>query len=138
MIERYTPKNDDVGYGRPPQHTRFKKGQSGNPSGRPRSEPEPISATTLLADELQSTIFVTENGRTVKITKVGLLIKQALNNAITKDADRVLRLLMKDPDKWDRLVGTSTKKHPRVREDISKLSFEEKLAKMKEIIANSK
>jgi hypothetical protein len=31
--------NDDdgkVGYGRPPKHTRFKKGQSGNPRGRPK------------------------------------------------------------------------------------------------------
>ena len=26
----------DVGYGKPPVHTRFRKGQSGNPSGRPR------------------------------------------------------------------------------------------------------
>ena len=30
-------KNRDVGYGRPPVHTRWKKGQSGNPKGRPRS-----------------------------------------------------------------------------------------------------
>ena len=27
---------DGVGYGRPPQATQFKKGQSGNPRGRPR------------------------------------------------------------------------------------------------------
>jgi len=26
----------DVGYGKPPVHTRFRKGQSGNPNGRPR------------------------------------------------------------------------------------------------------
>ena len=26
----------EVGYGKPPKHTRFKKGQSGNPKGRPR------------------------------------------------------------------------------------------------------
>jgi len=26
----------DVGYGKPPIHSRFCKGQSGNPSGRPR------------------------------------------------------------------------------------------------------
>jgi hypothetical protein len=31
MAETY-----DVGYGKPPEHTRFKKGHSGNPSGRPR------------------------------------------------------------------------------------------------------
>ncbi len=29
-------RDDEVGYGKPPRHTRFKKGQSGNPSGRPR------------------------------------------------------------------------------------------------------
>ena len=26
----------DAGYGKPPRHSRFKKGQSGNPKGRPR------------------------------------------------------------------------------------------------------
>ena len=26
----------EVGYGKPPQHTRFKKGRSGHPEGRPR------------------------------------------------------------------------------------------------------
>jgi Family of unknown function (DUF5681) len=28
--------NYDVGYGKPPQHTRFRKGHSGNPRGRPK------------------------------------------------------------------------------------------------------
>ena len=28
----------EVGYGKPPKATRFKKGQSGNPKGRPRRQ----------------------------------------------------------------------------------------------------
>ncbi len=31
MSEKY-----DVGYGKPPRHSRFKKGRSGNPAGRPK------------------------------------------------------------------------------------------------------
>jgi hypothetical protein len=32
-------KDYDVGYGRPPKDSRFKKGQSGNPGGRPTGSP---------------------------------------------------------------------------------------------------
>ena len=37
---------DGVGYGRPPQATQFKKGQSGNPRGRPR---KPRGEATIAA-----------------------------------------------------------------------------------------
>ena len=30
------PKDHEVGYGRPPKHTQFKAGTSGNPKGRPK------------------------------------------------------------------------------------------------------
>jgi len=30
------PDKDEVGYGKPPSHTKFVKGQSGNPKGRPK------------------------------------------------------------------------------------------------------
>ncbi len=38
-----------VGYGKPPVETRFQKGQSGNPEGRPRSKKQLV---TLLAEAL--------------------------------------------------------------------------------------
>ena len=41
----------DVGYGKPPVNTRFRKGQSGNPHGRPRGA---RSASTILNAALKS------------------------------------------------------------------------------------
>ena len=34
----------DIGYGKPPEDTRFKKGQSGNPRGRPKKQPKDVAA----------------------------------------------------------------------------------------------
>jgi hypothetical protein len=35
-MAKHTKNDVEVGYGKPPKGTRFKKGQSGNPSGRPK------------------------------------------------------------------------------------------------------
>jgi Family of unknown function (DUF5681) len=49
----------DVGYRKPPRHTRFAKGQSGNPRGRP---PGAKNLKTLLSEALNETVIVSENG----------------------------------------------------------------------------
>ena len=42
-------------YGNPPKKYQFKKGQSGNPKGRPRKKPQ---TGTTLADDLRSASLV--------------------------------------------------------------------------------
>ena len=49
----------EVGYGKPPRHTRFKKGQSGNPRGRPSGSK---NLKTLLNEALNERVVVTEEG----------------------------------------------------------------------------
>jgi hypothetical protein len=53
-----------VGPGRPPLHTRFRKGQSGNPGGRSKKK-----LHALLADAPNEPPFVTIDGERRKITK---------------------------------------------------------------------
>ena len=79
-----------VGYGRPPRHTRFVKGQSGNPRGRP---PHSKNLSTLLNDTLNEPVTITEDGRRRKITKREAVIKQLVNKSASADA-RSLKILL--------------------------------------------
>src|SRR6516165_8830743 len=63
-------------YRKPPEHTRFKKGQSGNPRGR-----TPKNLPALLAAALNEKVTVTENGKRRQITKREAVIAQLVNKS---------------------------------------------------------
>jgi hypothetical protein len=85
----------EVGYGKPPPHTRFKKGQSGNPRGRPAGAK---NLKTLLTDALNEPVVVTENGGHRKITKRQAIVTQLVNRSATADwrAIKILFDLLRD------------------------------------------
>lgn len=70
----------DVGYKKPPKSTQFKKGQSGNPKGRPKLYK---SFKEDLLEELQETIITKENGKEKIITKQKGVIKRIMNSALS-------------------------------------------------------
>lgn len=75
-----------VGYAKPPQATRFKPGQSGNPKGRPKGAK---NFATIFEEELETRIPVTENGKRKKITKRRAAVKQIVNKAVGGDVKAI-------------------------------------------------
>jgi hypothetical protein len=71
-------RDDEVGYRKPPRRTRFRKGQSGNPRGRPSGAK---NLSTMLSEALNELVIVAENGRRRKITKRKAIIMQVVNRA---------------------------------------------------------
>jgi Family of unknown function (DUF5681) len=80
----------EVGYGKPPRHTQFKKGQSGNPRGRPKGSK---NLTTLLTEALNEPVIVAENGGRRKITMRQAIIKQLVKRSATADL-RAIKILL--------------------------------------------
>jgi Family of unknown function (DUF5681) len=80
----------EVGFGRPPKDTQFRKGHSGNPKGRPRGS---RNASTLLDEALKERVIVSENGRRRSVTKLEAILKQLVNRAAQGD-HRATQLLL--------------------------------------------
>ena len=71
-----------VGYGKPPRHSQFKPGQSGNPKGRPKGA---RGFAAELTEELEETIRVSENGKVKKLSKQRAMIKSLVAKAAKGD-----------------------------------------------------
>jgi len=85
----------EVGYGKPPLHTRFVKGQSGNPRGR---TPGAKNMKTLLNKALNELVVVTENGGRRKVSKREAIATQLVNRSAKADykAIQILMGLLRD------------------------------------------
>lgn len=73
----------EVGYGRPPTHSRFKPGESGNPNGRPAGRP---NAKTTVARVINEKVAVREGQKTRRITKLEAVVQAHAMKAMKGDA----------------------------------------------------
>jgi hypothetical protein len=90
MADQKNSRDYLVGRGKPPKHTRFTKGQSGNPKGRPKGAK---SFATEILEELDARIRITENGKLRKITKRRAVAKQLVNKSVAGDPKTMPTLL---------------------------------------------
>lgn len=74
--------NYEVGFKKPPKATRFTKGQSGNPNGRPKGSK---NLASIVINEAKQLITVTQDGKTRQVMKIEAAMTQLLNKAAKGD-----------------------------------------------------
>jgi hypothetical protein len=82
----------EVGYGKPPKHTRFKPGQSGNPKGR---KPGSKNVITLIEQTLFDPVKMREKGKIRRVPAIQACLIHVRNQALKGDPkamDRFFRL----------------------------------------------
>ena len=117
-----------VGYKRPPEKSRFQKGSSGNPSGRPKKTP---SLSDRIRKELLSRQTVNVGGQRLSLSTEEVLIKSIIQHAIRGKNSKAVELVLEwildlqivDAEKAKKLPQTSPFEF--TREEIKKMTVAE-------------
>lgn len=128
------PNSDEeaVGYRKPPRHSRFKPGQSGNPNGRPKGSK---NVATIVREVLAEEISVGQRGIETKLPKREVIVRKQVEKALRGDqraAEYVLKLDM-DIDTIEALREATDKSRelsPSLR-DVFKAFLERETAELK-------
>ncbi|MBU3591195.1 hypothetical protein ICN11_04085 [Polynucleobacter sp. 78F-HAINBA] len=75
-------KDYTIGFKKPPKHTQFQPGQSGNAKGRPKGS---SSFHRVIEQELNVVTPITERGKPKQIRKKEIIAKQLVNKAAAGD-----------------------------------------------------
>lgn len=105
-------KNNDyeVGYKKPPVHSQFKKGQSGNRKGRPKGSK---NAKQLAHDIANEVVMVRgNNGKLIEKTRFALLLENLTTSGIKLDVPsaRLVFLILKETGYFDETDKSDTRK----------------------------
>jgi hypothetical protein len=104
------PADYEVGRGRPPAHSRFQRGRSGNPGGRKK---ESKNFKTILEAILASEIEITEKGRKRTATALEALITRQVHEGLKGELRAIENLL----DRYERHVGSEPDREQELSEE---------------------
>ena len=82
---------EKVGPGKPPRHTRFKPGQSGNPNGRPKGSK---NFATILQQQLKKMVTITVDGKPKRVTVQEVIARRLANDSM-KGTTKAMELLIR-------------------------------------------
>ncbi len=117
----------EVGRGKPPRHSQFKKGMSGNAKGRPRGTRNFVSD---LRDELAEPVNVREGGSVSRVSSQRAALKKLRDKALKGDQralDRMIALAERHglEDAADEAESALSESDQKIIERFKKRAIEE-------------
>ena len=95
MSKKKTPDDYDIGFAKPPKHSQFKPGKSGNPRGRPKGA---RNLKTDLEEELAELLTLREGNKELRLSKQRALIKSLMARGLKgndRAAEKILDLTLR-------------------------------------------
>ena len=123
FTQKPTSSNYEVGYGKPPVSSRFKAGQSGNPSGRPKGSknrpkraPELERLKAIILKEGYRKVTVTDAGRQITVPIAQAVVRSLAVKAVKGNSraqrqftDMLSSIEREKQRKWEELLQTAIK-----------------------------
>ncbi len=97
------------GRGNPPKHSRFTKGVSGNPKGRPPKSRKDQLVIDIISEFRNILTAYREGGRAKRVSRLELMLKKLVNSALEGDA-RSAEVLFKLRAKASKSSGAKSQK----------------------------
>jgi hypothetical protein len=115
-----------VGYGRPPIHSRFRKGQSGNPAGR-RRQGEGERARKLILQEAFRLLTLREGDKVIRMPALQAVLRSQIASAAKGNgpAQRAMVKTVQDIEAEARTHGTASVASRKPSKDLNDLTDQE-------------
>jgi hypothetical protein len=125
-----TPRHDqdyDVGFGKPPKHSRFKPGASGNPKGRPKWKGRG-TLNSLIGTELYRPVRLNQNGERISMPALQVALRRLVRMGAEGNPKAVETMLKIARDHSETIALEE-------KQEISGLTNEERLERIRQLFA---